>query len=120
MDEYKRKNDEEVLQIKNILMSHIKDEQTQIYHLKDHIESVIAKTIESMVNGKIDKINYMLQEQNKASDAFAKRIDAHILRVEPYIEGFEGSKTIGKIIMWIGGIIITIGGSVAVLKGLYK
>lgn len=79
-------------------------EQFAIF-LEDNRRST-AEAIEVTVNGKLDKIE--------------KKLDKHIERVEPYIIGFEGSKTIGKIIMWIGGIIITIGGSITILKNLIK
>ena len=73
--------------------------------LEDNRRST-AQAIEITVNGKLEKIE--------------KKLDIHIARVEPYIIGFEGSKTIGKVIMWVGGIIITIGGAFAVLKNLIK
>lgn len=64
-----------------------------------------ARAIEKHVNGHLRDMDKKLQD--------------HIDLVSPYIVGLEGSKTVGRIIMWIGGIIITIGGSLAVVKNFF-
>jgi hypothetical protein len=92
-------------------------EHTELTQL---IKDSVSEAVQQKVNGKIDKIHQMLEHQNDTMNLFQKKMDTHIAKVEPYIEGIEGSKRVGKIAMYIGGLIITIGGAYEVIKGIFK
>jgi energy-converting hydrogenase Eha subunit A len=65
------------------------------------ITDAVEKKIDEKVNGKIIAVHDILVKQNEAMDAFVKKVDKHIERVEPAIKSFEESvvfKTeVGKI-----------------------
>lgn len=111
-EEYQRKTDAEIIEIKSLLKTHIEHENNEIVGLKEHVAEVVRSTVQEKVNGKIDKIHSILEKQNEASEAFHAKVDARMKVVEPYITGLEGGKSIGKVIMWAGGII----GALAVIR----
>ncbi len=62
------------------------------------LKEEIGKAIAINVNGKIDKIHTILEEQNKMSDFFMKKVDAHIAEVEPFIQAKAG---LGILFNWL-------------------
>lgn len=93
-------------------------EQFEIF-LKDNREST-AEAIKTTVNGKIQAIHNLLEEQNRISHEFRETVETHIATVEPYIVGVESTKLvaswIGKGMMWVGGFVLTVGGAYVFIK----
>lgn len=89
---------------------------------KAHIEQVeiIQKTIQEKVNGKIDKLQAHMNEQDVKLDETNMKLEAiskEQVRVkndtDPLINIRTVAISLGKFIMWIGGIIL-------ILSALYK
>ena len=65
------------------------------------LKEEIGKAIAINVNGKIDKIHTILEEQNKMTDVFMKKVDDHIKEVEPFIQAKAG---LGVLFKWLVGL----------------
>ena len=65
------------------------------------VTDAVERKMEVLVNGKIDRLHTILEKQNETMDSFVKKVDAHIVRVEPAINSFEESMAfkaeVGKI-----------------------
>ena len=93
MDEYIRKNDEKV------------DKLSKDFH--DHLP------IENAMHMELKNI---LIEQNKKAEEFNKKVDAHMLRVEPVIKAYEDEKVFsdtvkrkGNTVIWWSSVVGAIG-----------
>lgn len=84
--------------------------------IREEVSNAVAVT----VNGKIDKIHGILERQNEVMDTLVTKVDKHIDRVTPYIEGFEGITKTGKVTIFIGGVVTAITASLFFLKQLLK
>ena len=58
----------------------------EIQQLKDTIESQVGASIQAHVNGKIDKLSTFMENHAKEDKAFQDRI-------EPFLQGVAGLKT---------------------------
>ena len=76
------------------------------------VKNEIRDTIQVVVNGKIDKIATHLNEQDK-------KLDEHIEKMQPVIDGLAFLKTGNTIFKWVGGTVIMLGALVAILKGWF-
>lgn len=92
-----------------------KDIQKIIEGLTPNIQDVIEKK----VNGKIDKISTILQDQNKTFGEFKTKVETHIANDDewktefsPYVKGLANMTGSAKIAVWlsigVGSIIATI------------
>src|ERR1700679_625494 len=80
------------------------------------LEQRVAESIQSTVNGKIDKLRDILVKQNESMGAFHDKVEAHIKRVEPVIESFEQTAAFnlkvtnyGKGVIFWGKIVGSLG-----------
>lgn len=76
------------------------------------VKKEIRDTIQVVVNGKIDKIGAHLSEQDR-------KLDEHIEKMQPVIDGLAFLKTGNTIFKWVSWAIITVGALVAILKGWF-
>ena len=88
------------------------DEQAKIIQ-------IIKDTIQEKVNGKIDRLNDILLDQNRRSDEFRKKMDDHIVRVEPVIKAYEDEKVFNKELSKKGGVIIKVGGVASAIGAIW-
>lgn len=75
---------------------------------KEHQQLIeaVEKTIDSKINGKIDKIKEILEKQNEKQEEFNKRVCEHITRVEPYLQGAMGLGIIWKVFILVGSTAV--------------
>lgn len=83
-----------------------------------HIKSInkqIDATITKVVNGKIDKMQAHLIQQ----DAVLKKIQEELKKLkvdtDPLIEGKKAATILGKFVLWLSAIILAIAGVVKLL-----
>ena len=105
----------------------------------------ISETIGITVNGKIDKINELLQKQNEVVETHREerlvqiddirrdilfhneKHDKDMVRIMPVILAFESgqrdletAKRGGKLVLWLAATITAIGGAILVLKSIFN
>lgn len=68
---------------------------------KKEIIEAVEKTIDKVVNGKIDALH--------------KKIDLHIKEIDPFLTGWKGAQIVGNTLKWIAGVIIAVAAVVAVV-----
>tara|TARA_R110000868_G_scaffold85200_3_gene239752 strand:+ start:4513 stop:4776 length:264 start_codon:yes stop_codon:yes gene_type:complete len=78
------------------------------------VNKSVASAIELHVNGGIRKIHTVLEKQNEKQEEFNKKVDAHIAKVEPYLQSAAGLN-----IIWKGLVAIALGW-VAIKNGLLQ
>lgn len=105
MENRLKKTDKEVNEIKKILIEHLNGTDRRALELKAHIAKTIDDSMSLYVNGKLDKVHNMLKKQNERSDAFEKKVDAHIAEVEPFIQAKAG---LGVLFKWLVGLAATL------------
>ena len=84
------------------------------------IREEIRKTIKETVNGKIDKINEIIEVHNTSHELDMIMVRKHIDEVKhhmeesnktlaqaaPYLEGLQGAKVLGTGIKWFAGLAV--------------
>ena len=73
------------------------------------LKEEIGKAIAINVNGKIDKIHTILEEQNKMTDVFMKKVDDHIKEVEPFIQAKAGLSVLFKWLLAVAATLVAWG-----------
>lgn len=71
----------------------------QFTQFQEESKKVIKEVIQTVVNGKIDRMSqklddHVIQHQGEMED------------LRPIIEAYKGSKIVGELIKWVGGIAI--------------
>ena len=61
----------------------------------EQIEKTLEKTIERVVNGKIDRLK--------------ESFDNHVEEVKPIVSAYKGANTLGKFIIWLSKIALAVG-----------
>lgn len=75
--------------------------------MSDDLIAAVREEIRVTVNGKIDKIHDILLKQNDKQEEFNRKVDDHIQKVEPYLQGAAGLGLIWKgLIALAGGILV--------------
>ena len=85
-------------------------EQFQTF-LEDNRKST-AQAIKETVNGKIDTISNKLDDHITTHDSFMKD-------VKPILQAYQGGKTFGDLLKWMGGIILTVSAAWLAIKGFF-
>lgn len=88
------------------------------------IAEVVPKSIQTTVNGKIDKVHAILERQNEVMDSTTKKIDGHISQHEedmkelkPWMQGAAGIRLIWKFAITIAvGWVAIKSGIVQIMK----
>ncbi len=91
---------------RQLLLDHLAGADRRALELKVHIKQTIDDALATVVNGKLDKVHDMLQKQNERSDAFEKKVDAHIAEVEPFIQAKAGLKVVRGFLIWAAGGVL--------------
>lgn len=77
------------------------------------LESVIGKSIQTHVNGKIDKIDKKLDEYIKSDNAWKTE-------AEPVIKMGENMQGASKVLLYLAGTIAVVGGAWMTIKKLLQ
>lgn len=96
MEQRLQKAEDNVKEIKSLLVGHLDDEK-------------------STMTG----IHKMLERQNEVMDTFHKKVDAHIERVEPVIKAYEDTKIFNEELSRKGGVIIKAGGIASAIGAVW-
>ena len=93
---------------------------TEIQELKDAISKQVGESIQTFVNGKIDKIDAKLDKHIITHTEDTKRIDAHMLETKEIMEAFRGVKTLGELAKWFSSVALAIIAMWAILRNSLK
>jgi len=70
------------------------------------IEDAVAKSIQTNVNGKIDKMNTKLDEHIEKVAIHNEIHEADMAQIRPFLEGAAGLKVLRDFFVWVGGAAI--------------
>lgn len=101
--------DEEIQRIEDKLREILEES------LKKGIEQT-QQTIQTTVNGKLDKLNAKFDVHAEKHEEDMKAIHAHMDEVRPYLDGAKGIKLIGEAWKWV----LSLGVSWAVIKYFFN
>lgn len=88
----------------------MKEEDKQLF--KEMIAEAVEPAIKKYVNGKIDNLTTMVNAQNV-------KIDAHIEKVEPYMEAANAAKLLSGFLKWLLGGLFALGSFGLLVKQLF-
>ena len=73
----------------------------------------IQETIVKTVNGKIDVLTKNVEEMKLCQDRHIddhntamEKINQHIAKVEPFLQGANGIRALGSVLKWLGGLAV--------------
>jgi hypothetical protein len=83
----------------------------------------ITESIEKTVNGKINNLTKMMNEQNGVISEHFNKVDAHMVKDDewkeeytPYIKGLASITDGGKIMVYIGVTLAAVGGAILAIR----
>lgn len=77
------------------------------------IKRAVDESVSKTVNGKIDALD------QKANEMY-KRLEEHLVEIEPFLDGFKGAKIIGTTVKWIAGVMVAFGTIYWSLKNFFS
>lgn len=77
------------------------------------IKEAVNESVSKTVNGKIDALD------QKANEMY-KRLEEHLVEIEPFLDGFKGAKIIGTTVKWIAGVMVAFGTIYWSLKNFFS
>lgn len=87
------------------------------------MENKIAESVDKTVNGKINNLTQMMNDQNMVIHEHFDKVDAHIEKVETYLSYMEvlktasdGGKMLGKFVLFVGAV----GAAILAIKAWFR
>ena len=89
--------------------------QDELKQIKDSLKETVQET----VNGKIDKINEMLEKQNEVQDDLKNKVEKHFEADITWKENAKSTIELGKNVQGFGKVLFYILGLMAAIGGAF-